>query len=101
MSKLYNGSICLSDIPKEKMNVGKNGKKYLNINVWINDNVDQFGNIGSIQVSLPKAERDAGAKGAYIGNFKESQPATQGAAQVTTAQPAANNTPDPLDDLPF
>lgn len=97
MSKLYNGSILLSDIPKEKMNVGKNGKKYLNINVWINDNVDQFGNIGSIQVSLPKAERDAGGKGAYIGNFKE--PQQQSAAPITQPQPTQQQ--GTLDDLPF
>jgi hypothetical protein len=83
MSKLYNGSICLTDIPKIKINVGKNGKKYLSVNVWINDSVDQFGNIGSIQVSLPKAERDAGAKGAYIGNFKEPQAAQNAHASTS------------------
>lgn len=95
MSKLYNGSICLTDIPKEKMTVGKNGKKYLNVNVWMNDNVDQFGNIGSIQVALPKAERAAGAKGAYIGNFKESQ------APAATNNAAPVQQQGTLDDLPF
>ena len=29
----YYGSICLSDIPKEVIKEGKNGKKYLNITV--------------------------------------------------------------------
>lgn len=95
MSKLYNGSICLTDLPKEKINVGNNGKKYMNINVWVNDAVDQFGNIGSIQISTSKAEREAGAKGAYVGNFKDSQPAAPANQQATTTQPAA------LDDLPF
>lgn len=89
MSKLYNGSICVTDIPKEKLVKGKNGKLYLNINLWLNDNVDQFGNIGSVQVSLSKEEREAGGKGAYIGNFKESQAAPQ--------QPQQGD----LDDLPF
>ena len=55
MSKLYNGSICLSDIPKDKVTTSeKNGKKYLNINVWVNDELDQYGNIGSIQLSQSK-----------------------------------------------
>lgn len=81
------------------MNVGKNGKKYLNINVWINDNVDQFGNIGSIQVSLPKSDRGAGAKGAYIGNFKEPQQAS--AAPVQQQAQARQQMQDDFSDLPF
>lgn len=72
MSKLYNGSICLTDIPKEKVTTSeKNGKKYLNINVWVNDELDQYGNIGSIQLSQSKAEREAGEKKVYIGNIKQ------------------------------
>jgi len=95
MSKLYNGSICLSDIPKEKVTTSeKNGKKYLNINVWVNDELDQYGNIGSIQLSQSKAEREAGEKKVYIGNIKQPQAATtpQNAAPVTNAV---------VDDLPF
>ena len=30
----YYGSICLTDIPKEVIKTGKNGKKYLNISIW-------------------------------------------------------------------
>lgn len=92
MSTLYNGSICLSDIPKDKITVSeKNGKKYLNINIWVNDDKDQYGNIGSINVSQSKEEREAGTKKVYIGNFKP----LPGAVQPTaTAQ-------NELDDLPF
>jgi hypothetical protein len=72
MSTLYNGSICLSDIPKEKITTSeKNGKKYLNFNLWVNDEKDQYGNIGSINVSQTKAERDTpGNKKVYFGNIK-------------------------------
>jgi hypothetical protein len=78
MSTFYNGSICLSDIPKEKITEAKNGKKYLNITLWVNDTPDQYGNIGSIQVSQTKEQRDAQEKKQYIGNFKA--PAAQAAA---------------------
>ena len=95
MSKLYNGSICLSEIPKDKVTTSeKNGKKYLNINVWVNDELDQYGNIGSIQLSQSKAERESGEKKVYIGNIKQPQAAaaSQNAAPVNNAV---------VDDLPF
>jgi RNA recognition motif-containing protein len=95
MSKLYNGSICLSDIPKEKITTSeKNGKKYLNINVWVNDELDQYGNIGSIQLSQSKAEREASEKKVYIGNIKQ----PQAAATPQNASPVNNAV---VDDLPF
>ena len=95
MSKLYNGSICLSDIPKDKVTTSeKNGKKYLNINVWVNDELDQYGNIGSIQLSQSKAEREAGEKKVYIGNIKQ----PQAAVGPQNASPVNNTV---VDDLPF
>lgn len=92
MSTLYNGSICLSDIPKDKITEGKNGKKYLNITLWVNDTPDQYGNIGSVQVSQTKEQREAQEKKTYIGNFKQPTPATP-APQAAPAIAA--------DDLPF
>lgn len=95
MSKLYNGSICLSDVPKEKITTSeKNGKKYLNVSLWINDAEDQYGNIGSLQVSQTKDERESGAKKTYIGNFKEPKPAAN-------AAPTLPPVVDASDDLPF
>lgn len=98
MSTLYNGSICLSDIPKNKINEGKNGKKYLNVTLWVNDNPDQYGNIGSVQVSQTKEQREAQEKKVYIGNFKQPQVVAQGTipASGTTYASADTN-----DDLPF
>lgn len=95
MSQLFNGSICLTDIPKDKITTSeKNGKKYLNITVWLNDDADQYGNIGSLQVSQSKQEREAGEKKQYIGNFKK----PQGAAPA----PQSNGSESLSDDsLPF
>ena len=96
MSTFYNGSICLTDIPKEKITEGKNGKKYLNVTLWVNDTPDQYGNIGSVQVSQTKEQREAQEKKQYIGNFK--QPNAQATAAQATAAPASADTND---DLPF
>ena len=96
MATFYTGSICLSDIPKEKITEAKNGKKYLNLTLWVNDTADQYGNIGSIQVSQTKEQRDAQEKKQYIGNFKA--PTAQAAPAQSAATPASADTND---DLPF
>jgi hypothetical protein len=95
MSKLLVGSIDLSKIEKSRIVEGKNGAKYYNVNVWINDENDQYGNIASIQTGITKEEREAGGKGGYIGNLKdlsaksESKPAQAKTVEVED------------DDLPF
>jgi hypothetical protein len=74
MSQTLLGSICLTDIPKDKITVSeKNGKSYLNLVVFINDELDKFNNIASVVVSQSKEERDAKVKPSYIGNFKDSK----------------------------
>jgi len=91
MAQLLNGSICLSDIPKEKITVSeKNGKKYLNVTIWINDEVDKYNNNGSISVNQTKEERENKAAKTYIGNVKF--------ASKQAATPVTN---DDDDGLPF
>jgi len=91
----------LSDIPKEKITTSeKNGKKYLNISVWINDEPDQYNNNGSIQVSQTKEEREAEVKKLYIGNLKF--PVKKPATAPTAAPHTAPATVPELDNsLPF
>ena len=77
MSKLLNGSINLSKLDKTKLfKSPKTGDVYLNVNVWLNDEVDDYGNNASIQQSITKEEREAGEKATYIGNLKEYKPET-------------------------
>ena len=90
MSTLYNGSICVSDIPKDKLTQAKNGKLYLNLDLWINDEKDQYGNIGSVSVRQSKEQREAKEKKTYIGNFKPLE------KQVSEAP-----SQEAFDDLPF
>lgn len=58
-SEYLNGSICLSDIPKEWITESeKNGKKYLNITIRTNykNEVDRFGNTHNIIINQYKPE---------------------------------------------
>jgi len=100
MSKLLTGSIDLNKIDKTKIistdkngNPFENGAKYLNVVVWVNDEVDNYGNKASIQISQSKEEREAGAKSIYIGNLKE--------PQSRTNEPTSARTASVADDLPF
>lgn len=99
MSERINASICLSDIgEKVKQNhsavtVAKNGKKYLNVTIWINDSPDKYDNDVSIQLNSKQENRDSEGK-VYVGNGKTSRlPAVSG-------MPAAPSTVD-VNDLPF
>jgi len=95
MSQILNGSICLSDIPKDKMTKSeKNGKVYVNVNIYVNDEADQFGNDGSISVTQSKQEREQKVKRVYIGNVKK--PAFTASAPSAAQQTDASNF-----DLPF
>lgn len=89
-----NGSICLTDLriflqdnPQLKQ-VAKNGKEYLNINVFFKEAPDQYGNVASL--TLKKLDKDAQTQ--YLGNLKEYTPAP---AQAPASQPIDN------DDLGF
>ena len=54
MNKFLNGGINLSKIPKEAITTDKNGNKWLNITVWLNETPDQYGNSGSVQINQTK-----------------------------------------------
>jgi hypothetical protein len=71
MSKFLTGGINLSKIPKDKITTAQNGDKWLNVVLWLNDEADQYGNVGSVQVSQSLEERDQKAPKTYLGNFKE------------------------------
>ncbi len=69
---MINLSICLSDLPKEKITTsGKNGKKYLSIIVDERKEKDQYGNTHTVYVSQTKEEREAKQPKTYVGNGKE------------------------------
>jgi hypothetical protein len=104
MASIIKTSINLSEIPKDKIFVGKKGK-YLPITITLNDDVDQFGNQGPVVVEQTKEEREAKASKTYLGNVKVVW--TNG-TNVSTAprdnQPVASGpavSAEAKEDLPF
>jgi hypothetical protein len=68
----------------------KNGKIYLNIDVYVKDEVDQYGNIASIRGTFKGAEKEDKF---YFANLKQSQ--SNGSAPVESTEIPS------VDDLPF
>ena len=109
MAQIINASIDLTKIDKSKIVTTdksgqpfKNGAKYYNIQVVINDEADQYGNDAAIRDNQTQAEREAGAKPTYLGNGK-----TVWKQAPAPAPSAAKNAPAPSggvdlgSDLPF
>lgn len=69
MASILKGSINLSEIPKDKIIVGKKGK-YIPVTITINDEVDQYNNQGPVCVDQSKEEREAKTPKTYLGNIK-------------------------------
>ena len=93
---LINISICVSDIPKDKIKQAGNGKKYLNLVCASRKEVSQYGDTHTVYVSQTKEEREAGAQTIYIGSGKEYAPQPITTESVENMPPAQET-----DDLPF
>jgi hypothetical protein len=65
-------SICITDIQDlveqkhPSVNIAKNGKTYINLDLWINDNADQFGNDIAVKVYNKETKESK-----FIGNGKQ------------------------------
>jgi hypothetical protein len=71
-----------------------NGRMYVNLTIWENDEVDNYGKNVSIQVNSKKEQRDVEGKH-YVGNGKKSGTPTMQASSPAQA-PIATST-----ELPF
>lgn len=117
MNQLFYGSICISDLlekAKQKHSAfskAQNGKIYANVNVWLNETPDKYGNVLSIKVNPSKENKDI-EEGFYIGNCKKSDgPKPIGDNDVTALrlddvdplphQHPKTDIPTTNDDLPF
>ena len=103
------GSLDLHKIDKKRIVMhdkdGKrfsNGAKYLPIVLWINDEVDKYGNIASVQEGITKEERENGIKATYLGNLKniEGQNLSKN-TEKHAGDDFLDITEEELDDLPF
>lgn len=101
MDNLF-GSICLSDIPKELINTGKNGKKYLSVIVDKRITPSAYGSTHYIKAYVRKGTQLPEGTNLYIGDLKGS------ASPSASAQPQERVAPQPTtfgaqetDNLPF
>jgi hypothetical protein len=93
---LINISICLSDLPKDKIKQAENQKKYINLCLSPRREKGIYGETHKLFVPTTKEEREAGMNTIYVGHGKEFIPQTVTSESINS-MPAANN----LDDLPF
>ena len=66
---IINANLDLTKIPKAKIYKGKKGS-YIPVTIFVNDEVDQFGNNTSVIISQTKEEREAKEPRIYLGNGK-------------------------------
>lgn len=97
-------SICLTDIPKERILIHENGKKYLNLESWDNDEPDKYDNDFSVRVSLNKEEIEKKKAGEtilsiYLGNGRIWEPVNK--IREPTAEEIDKMNSEESDDLPF
>jgi hypothetical protein len=91
-------SLCLTDIPKDKIKQAANGKKYINLILSERRETGKFGETHTLIVSKTKEEREANAETVYVGSGTLYVPKTE------VISPAAiDDLPlaEEIDDLPF
>lgn len=77
MAQSYYGSIDFSKLIEQAKAGNKaftkseNGKIYLNVRMYVNDEVDKYGNVASFQSNFKGATKEDKF---YFGNMKESTP---------------------------
>ena len=91
-------SICLSDLPKEKIQTANNGKKYINLVVDKRKEAGKYGETHTIYVSQSKEEREAKDDKKYVGSGKEY---VYNGQQNTAQSSMSNEQQQSNDGLPF
>ena len=92
-------SICLSDLPKEKIQTANNGKKYINLVVDKRKEAGKYGETHTLYVSQSKEERESKDDKKYVGSGKEY---VYNGQQNNTAQASMSNEQQQSNDgLPF
>ena len=104
MATILNTSINLSKVPKDKIIEGRKGK-YLPVTITINDEIDQFGQQGSLTVQQSKEQRESKEPKVYLGNvnvvWTNGQNVEPAPRDNISSAPAAPKPQPVADDLPF
>lgn len=103
MAQIISVSVNLSKIDKSKIVDGKNGAKYYNMNIIVNDDFDQYNNNVQVTDSQTKEQRAAKEKRNFIGNgrviWSNLAEVKKDAPQQDNGNGHSNSPSD--DDLPF
>lgn len=100
MSSVISISIDLSKIDKSRIVEGKNGAKYLDINLAVSDQANDYGKNVSVYHSQSKEEREAKAERSYLGGGKVVW--TDGKIDSVQNTPKPKASPKkPTEELPF
>ena len=102
MAQLIRLKIDVKKLDKTAFFHSDKGPVYADLTFWLEDDDDQYGQCGKITQDLGKARRDAGEKGAIVGNgrFAQQRPTHQNGAPPPS-QTATADALDEDDDLPF
>ena len=96
MSQIISASIDLNKIDKSRIIPGKTGGKYYNIQIFVNDEKDKYGNDVSVAEAQTKEEYTRKDKKKYLGNGRLTY---TGTPKAKTSETVPQN--NPCDDLPF
>jgi hypothetical protein len=99
MSKLIKLSIDLTAIPKGKIKDHTNGKKYVSIDCWVNDEVDRFGKNVSLNISQSLEERNAKSPKVFCGGGETKFGFEKN--EQSQKMDRSNNSKDDTDDIPW
>lgn len=97
-------SLCLSDIPKERMSKARNGKIYCNIVVAMRKEPDQWGRDLKVYMQPTQKDKENSIGKIYVGGGKTfifAQNVTSEPSQADLDAIIPPNTDDKKDDLPF
>lgn len=98
--KVVKLKIDVTKIDKSKLFKGAKGT-YLDAVVFLNDEVDQYGNNGMIVQSVTREDREQGIKGAILGNAQLPVEAPQAERNRTASAPQSTTVEDEGDGIPF
>jgi len=104
MASLITVGINLSKIDKSKITTAKNGDKYLQVTISVNNDTNQYGQNVSAYINQSKEESDGKAPKSYLGNGKvvwTDGSIVRAEKQGENGNPAAAATGKNDDDLPF
>ena len=104
--KLVTLKIDVTKIDKARLFKGSKGT-YLDCQIFLEDDQDQYGNNGMITQAVSKEERQSGVKGAILGNAKivwqEDRPTYNGGQTADQRRSPAQQAPsqEDMEDIPF